>query len=200
MRGKTIAALRLEHLVGEPPLLRHRPVRLDVFLLDVDVRCGSLELTVARGFDEAEAVHRAVLPCGEESGIAVRYIFDVAERNCFERDRLFDVPSALFHQLITGFARNGAFETREEVVERAVLLNDEHHVLNGRAARARMPVPERKLRSSGHRDRLRSARSLSNGARGQRDACDDAGCAGAQRTPAHVVAAAATFWAMAATS
>ena len=128
MGGKTAAALRLEHMIGQHELLGHVPVRRDLRRIDVLVRARSgLAGTLLAPALQVEAVHLAAVVVFQKSGVRVTEITRIGKVDLLERDL-----GAVFERAERRSVRAG--EGREEVVEGAVLLNDDDHVRDRRRA------------------------------------------------------------------
>ncbi len=137
MRGKTAAALRLKHVIGEHVRFRDLPVRVDFRRLDVLIWAGSgLSGTFVSAALQPEPVHLPTVDVVAEIIPAVAVVAEPGQRNLLETN-LLHAPRRSLHR---PFARAvGARKLREEIVETAVLLNHQDDVFDRRRLRGSVP-------------------------------------------------------------
>ena len=121
MRAPTGVDLRCEHAIRQDALLRQCEVGSGLTLLDVGVG-GVRRRRAIREPDQVEAVHLAAVELGQEIDLVVVGIVAGEDPGRLE----------LHGRARAGHAarrRVGAGIAVEEVIEAAILLNDEDHVL-----------------------------------------------------------------------
>ena len=128
MCGETSAALRLKHMVGKHVLLRNIPVRLNLSVLDVLIRTR-FRLAGARTAEafEFESIHFSAVVVAQISIPGMAEIARLRKVCGVQLDRSATRADA-------GCGSVGPREGCEEIVEAAVLLNDQNDVLDMRGA------------------------------------------------------------------
>ena len=136
MRGEAAAPLGREHVLGQRVLRCHVPVWLDLRRIGVLVRVRALGNSVSER-NLVEAVQLAPIVRSLITGIRVIEILGQCKRHFAQLDRAgFNWRRAIwFLGDLAGRRPIRSWEGREEIVERTVLLNDDHDVLD-RARRA----------------------------------------------------------------
>ena len=130
MGGEASAALRLKHVVDKHVLLRNIPVRLYLRVLDVLIRTRSrLACAVAAEAFQFESIHFSAVVVAHVSLPGMAEIAGLREVCGAQLDR-----SAMRAQ--AGRGSVGPREGCEEIVEAAVLLDDQDDVLDVRGTRA----------------------------------------------------------------
>ncbi len=141
VRREAGALIRLEHLVGKRVSFRHDPV--GPHLAPGNVRVGSLTarralllagMMRAVGVGEVEPVHIAVCVLDLEPPVGMRDVVRSRHRDGDKRN----LPAFRILSRLRGI---GPRKTLEEVIDGAVLLNDDHHVTDlgiARPARRRI--------------------------------------------------------------
>ena len=117
---KTGPRVRLKHVIGQGPALGHRPVRFDLRARDVGV--GERRRLTRRSRHLIPAVHASVVVLLHERSVLV---IDVGRE--VQIDRLERHPARVAESRGSAIR---ARKTLEEIIERAVLLNDDDHVLD----------------------------------------------------------------------
>src|ERR1700722_3505474 len=89
MRGKAAAALRLEQLIGENVLLRHRPVGRDLFgINELEHFSPRFPGAVVAAALLTEAVHLAAVVVADEAVVGVAEVAAFVEMRAMQRNRL----------------------------------------------------------------------------------------------------------------
>ena len=123
MRRKARAELGGKHVVGDHVLLGHLPVGLDLTVLEVRVHVGGWNSSAFTGL--VEAVHLSVSPVGDAG---IPKVIEPDRRR--KADRSQRDPFSVVREPIG--TRIGARITGKEVIETAILLNDDDDVLERR--------------------------------------------------------------------
>src|SRR5581483_11925707 len=161
---ETAAALGLKEVVGEDVLLRERPIRRDLRRIDVAIRILLRLDVLAVDVRQIESVHFArtslQIAISLISGVVVVDVLGY-ERGFRQRDHLTRMQRALRRPV-------GVWKRREQIVEAAILLNDEYDMLNA-GARFGMQSVRRRDGVGNWREYCRTARACSQGERRCRD-------------------------------
>ena len=161
MRGKAAAALRLEHRVGQDPLLGHIPVRLNLSFWS---RTDTAAFRGAALAAEPPGVSRLKPSIFAAVVSASRRRRGSAAMSCFqtsgvrsERDPFVDVLVAALYFFLTSRRAVSAGKLCKEIVEAAILLDNDHDVFDRRSLRA--PSHREAYRSEARTSRRHSRRA-----------------------------------------
>src|SRR5580698_287250 len=124
MRRETRAKLRWKHAIGDHPLTRHRPVRRRFRAWNVRVR---IVLRITVKVLVLEAVHLAVVPAANGIPPIVLDVPRIFEPRRVQRDAI--LPR------VTKSRRVGSGKTTKQIIEAAVLLDDDNDVFDVTAQR-----------------------------------------------------------------
>ena len=116
---ETAARLRSKHVVREPVLLRHRPVRLDLIWIHVFIRASWASFVA--DVDGAPAVHLPAVVFGGEREMAIIEVKLGVEIAFFEL-----CPAAVF--VLTAANSVRTREMREQIIEAVIFLDDYNDV------------------------------------------------------------------------
>src|SRR5229473_3619449 len=131
MRRETRTLIGLEHPIAEGVSLSHSEIwlhirRLHIVVLGIRRRTILLSL-LAKNNIQIKTIHGAIVPGGQEIVMAVPHIPRLRQRGGLE---WHDLPSGSLAATGDVSAMRDQYRVLKEVIGRAVLLENHHHVLS----------------------------------------------------------------------